>query len=205
MFAKLGRPPEDRAKRRREIWAAVAPLIEERGARKLTMRQAAAAAFMSLGGLYHYFPNKRALVLFGLNPEALDQICADFLARARAAEQIDPDEATEDFVHAVADVTFIKRAALMAALELGTEESLSRLDHHINLGVVEGFIPMLRVAVPGGASDSDLRTVGKAVRQLSYASALDRSMSREGFEQELRALIRGVSRGQQRSGLAAAG
>ena len=204
MFGKPGRPPEDRAKRRREIWAVVAPLIEERGARKLTMRQAAAAAFMSLGGLYHYFPNKRALVLFGLNPEAMDQICVDFLGRARAAEQVDPNEATENFVHAVADVTFIKRAALMAALELGTEESLSRLDHHINLGVVEGFIPMLRLAVPG-ASDSDLRTVGNAVRQLSYASALDRSMGRDGFEQELRALIRGVPRGQQRSGLAAAG
>jgi AcrR family transcriptional regulator len=204
MFGKPGRPPEDRAKRRREIWAVVAPLIEERGARKLTMRQAAAAAFMSLGGLYHYFPNKRALVLFGLNPEALDKICMDFLARARTAEQIDPDEATENFVHGVADVTFVKRAALMAALELGTAESLSQLDHHINLGVVEGFIPMLRVAVPG-ASDSDLRTIGKAVRQLSYASAIDRSMSRDGFEQELRALIRGVPHGEQRIGLAAAG
>lgn len=204
MFGKLGRPPEDRAKRRREIWSAVTPLIEERGARNLTMRQAAAAAFMSLGGLYHYFPNKRALVLFGLDPEAIDQVCVDFFARARAAKQIDPEEATENFVHAVADVTFIKRAALMAALELGTEESLSRLDDHINLGVVEGFIPMLRLATPD-ASDSAMRTVGKAVRQLSYASALDRSMSREELEQELRALIRGVARGQQRSGFAEAG
>jgi AcrR family transcriptional regulator len=204
MFGKLGRPPEDRAKRRREIWAAVAPLIEERGARNLTMRQAAAAAFMSLGGLYHYFPNKRALVLFGLNPEALEQICADFIALASTAKQIAPDDAAEDFVHAIADVTFVKRPAMMAALDLGTEESLARLEDHINLPVVEAFLPTLRLAIPG-APDSELQTVGKAVRQLSYASALDRSMRREEFEEELRAVIRGVQRGQQRSGWAAVG
>ncbi|HVS50553.1 MAG TPA: helix-turn-helix domain-containing protein, partial [Candidatus Dormibacteraeota bacterium] len=64
MFRKPGRPPEDRLQRRREIWAAVGPLIERRGARNLSMRQAAAAVFVSLGGLYFYFPNKRALVLF---------------------------------------------------------------------------------------------------------------------------------------------
>ena len=44
MFGKPGRPPEDRLERRREIWAAVSPLIEKSGARSLTMRQAAAAS-----------------------------------------------------------------------------------------------------------------------------------------------------------------
>jgi AcrR family transcriptional regulator len=202
MFGKLGRPPEDRAERRREIWSVVAPLIEKQGARKLTMRQAAAAAFMSLGGLYHYFPNKRALVLFGLDPEALERICADFIARKEA--HLDPDEAAEIFVHAVVDVTFVKRAAMMAALDLGTEESKARLEDHINLGVVEAFIPTLRLAMPG-AGDSDLRAVGKAMRQLSFASAMDKSMNREQFEQELQALIHGVRLGRSRSGLAATG
>lgn len=204
MFGKLGRPPEDRAERRREIWSVVAPMIEKHGARKLTMRQVAAVAFMSLGGLYHYFPNKRALVLYGLDPEALQRICADFIARTRKGAHLDPDQAAETFVHAIADVTFVKRAAMMAALDLGTEESKSRLEDHINLGVVEAFIPTLRLAMPG-AGESDLRAVGKAVRQLSFASAMDKSMNREQFEQELRALIQGVRLGRSRSGLAATG
>ena len=70
MFGKPGRPPEDRIQRQREIWAAVSPLIEKHGARKLTMRKAAAVSFLSLGGLYHYFPEKRSLVLFGLDQAA---------------------------------------------------------------------------------------------------------------------------------------
>lgn len=39
------------------------------------MRQAAAAAHMSVGGIYHYFPSKRDLVLFVLSPEALQRLC----------------------------------------------------------------------------------------------------------------------------------
>jgi len=63
---KPGRPPEDRLKRQHEIFLAVAPLIERYGARRLTLRQAARAAHLSLGGLYHYFPTKRDLVLHAL-------------------------------------------------------------------------------------------------------------------------------------------
>ncbi|MBK9715090.1 MAG: TetR family transcriptional regulator [Kouleothrix sp.] len=31
-------------------------MIEREGVRRLSMRQAAAAACLSIGGLYHYFP-----------------------------------------------------------------------------------------------------------------------------------------------------
>jgi|Tabmets5t2r1_1033131.scaffolds.fasta_scaffold05206_2 AcrR family transcriptional regulator len=55
---KPGRPPEDRLKRQYEIFLAVAPLIERYGAKRLTMRQAARAAHLSLGGLYHYWKPK---------------------------------------------------------------------------------------------------------------------------------------------------
>ena len=64
MSGKPGRPPEDRLKRQHEIFLAVAPLIDRYGAKRLTMRQAARAAHLSLGGLYHYFPTKGD-VLFG--------------------------------------------------------------------------------------------------------------------------------------------
>ena len=90
MFGKPGRPPEDAFLRRREIYMAVAPLIESGGTKRLTMRQAARAAHMSLGGLYHYFPSKRDLVLFGISPEMLGRSCADFHERLGHLAETDP-------------------------------------------------------------------------------------------------------------------
>ena len=78
MSGKRGRPPEDRLLRQREIFMAVAPTIEGGSARSLTMREAARAAHISLGGLYHYFPTKRSLILHSLTPDALARLCADF-------------------------------------------------------------------------------------------------------------------------------
>ena len=79
-FGKLGRPPEDRLARQDEIYRAVSPLIVEVGARQLSMRQAARAASLSIGGLYYYFPTKRELLLHGLCPAALLRYCAEFHA-----------------------------------------------------------------------------------------------------------------------------
>src|SRR5919202_6385305 len=73
-FGKPGRPPEDRLARPREIYEAVIPLIYRDGARRLSMRSAARAAHMSVGGLYHYFPAKRDLVLHGLREDARDRV-----------------------------------------------------------------------------------------------------------------------------------
>src|SRR2546429_7680029 len=98
MSGKLGRPAEDRVQRRREIWGAVSPLIEKFGARNLTMRQAAAVSFLSLGGLYHYFPDKRSLVLFGLDQEAHERVCMDFQARYGHLQDSNPQSAAEAFV-----------------------------------------------------------------------------------------------------------
>src|SRR5436305_196848 len=52
MFGKPGRPPEDRLGRQYEIYQAVTPLLLAVGARRLSMRDAADAACMSIGGLY---------------------------------------------------------------------------------------------------------------------------------------------------------
>ncbi|MBK9715083.1 MAG: helix-turn-helix transcriptional regulator [Kouleothrix sp.] len=74
LFGKRGRPPEDRLARQREIYTAVAPLIEREGVRRLSMRQAAAAACLSIGGLYHYFPTKRELVLWTVSRSHLEEV-----------------------------------------------------------------------------------------------------------------------------------
>ena len=204
MSGKPGRPPEDRVRRKIEIWRAVAPMIERDGARNLTMRQAAAASFMSLGGLYHYFPNKLDLVLFGLDPKAIHTQCADFENWRDQADQPSAEAAVDEFVRLLADITFFKRPAVQAALELGTEDSRSRLENHVNVKFLEVFIETLGAALPE-ANDADLRAVAKAARQLSFATAIDRSMSREEFEQELRAIFRAVPTGHRHTGFAVAG
>src|ERR1700674_429638 len=140
MSGKPGRPPEDRVQRKLEIWRAIAPLIEKEGARNLTMRQAATASFMSLGGLYHYFPNKLDLVLFGLDSEAIHAQCGDLETWRDQADAPSAEATVDGFVRLLADITFFKRPAIQAALELGTAESMSRLENHVNVKFLEVFI-----------------------------------------------------------------
>jgi AcrR family transcriptional regulator len=89
-FGKPGRPREDRLLRQREIFGAVAPLVLERGVRRVTMRDAARAAYLSVGALYHYFPTKRDLLLHALTQEALDRFCTDFLKDSFGLKSDDP-------------------------------------------------------------------------------------------------------------------
>ncbi len=66
------------------------------------MREAAAAAFISVGCLYYYFPSKRSLVLFGLDEEAAERACTEFYARYAHLKRSDPPASTEAFIHFVA-------------------------------------------------------------------------------------------------------
>jgi len=142
MFGKRGRPPEDRLVRQREIYTAVAPLIVQDGARRLSMRQAAQAACLSIGGLYHYFPTKRELVLHGLCPEALLKLCQDFHAQFGHLAEMDPRRYIDEGIEVVVEQVRFCRPAIHAALELGTEsfweviETLltgTALDFEVNL------------------------------------------------------------------------
>jgi AcrR family transcriptional regulator len=195
MFGKPGRPPEDRLERRREIWAAVSPLIEKFGARNLTMRQAAAVSFLSLGGLYHYFPDKRSLVLFGLDQEAHERVCMEFKAAYGHLNESDPQAAAEAFVGFFGERVSFLRPSIYAALELGAEDFMSRIEANINLGL-EAFTQVLRLAVPD-AEDRDLRLVGRTVRRLVLGGLIDRSVTQSEIEDELRAVISGVPVGRR--------
>lgn len=195
MFGKPGRPPEDRLQRRREIWAAVSPLIEKHGARNLTMRQAAAACFLSLGGLYHYFPDKRTLVLFGLDQQAHEQVCGEFKARYGHLKDTNPHAAAEEFVHFFGErVSFIK-PAIYAALELGSEDFMSRLERNINVGL-EAFVETLRLALHD-ADERNLRAVARSVRRVVLAGLIDRSATQQEIEDEVRAVMTGVPVGRR--------
>jgi AcrR family transcriptional regulator len=195
MFGKPGRPPEDRVLRRREIWAAVSPLIEEHGARNLTMRQAAAVSFLSLGGLYHYFPDKRSLVLFGLDQEAHERVCMEFKAEHGHLKERDPKAAAEAFIQFFGGRVSFIRPAIRAALELGADEFAARLDANINMGL-EGFMQTLRLVLPD-ADDRDLRAVARSVRRVVLGGLMDRTVTQSEIEDEMRAVVSGVPVGRR--------
>src|SRR5215213_4440785 len=102
-FGKPGRPAEDQLARQREIYEAVSPLILDIGVRRLSMRMAARAAYLSVGGLYHHFATKRDLVLHGIQPAAVAQYCQDFHGRFGYLIQSDPSSFLDAYLGFVTD------------------------------------------------------------------------------------------------------
>lgn len=191
MTGKPGRPPEDRLKRQQEIYHAVAPLIEQYGARRLTMRQAARAAQTSLGGLQHYFPTKRDLVLHALKPEAMDRICADFSSRHRDLERNQPRRyllAQADFMARPCDFV---RPAFHAAQELGPDRARRQIEAVID-GRLRSCAGPLRQAFPECTED-ELHSMGRCLRRTSFSALLDRTVTPEELRDGFLALCRGWS------------
>lgn len=197
-FGKKGRPPEDRLARQREIYQAVIPLIVQDGARRLSMRQAAQAACISIGGLYHYFPTKRELVLHGLCPEAIERCCQDFHAQFGHLAGEDPHRYLEEGIElVVAHVSFC-RPAVYAAVELGTE-SFWEVIEMLLTGTEQAFEVQLQRLYPE-VSGQEVQRWGRAIRRAMCAAMLDKGMSTEELRDELRILVGGyVGRVEQRT------
>jgi AcrR family transcriptional regulator len=181
--SRVGRPPEDRTGRRREIYLAVLPLLSRVGVKGLSMRAAARAASMSIGGLYYYFPNKRDLVLLPLSDEFIGRYCAEHNFR--------PDVPSESFSRYTAATLVnrldIYRPALRAAMELGPEEYEAALSVVVARSF-EGFTETVRLAGPQLA-DNELVVLERALRRAALAALLDRTASGPEVEAELNLLI----------------
>lgn len=188
-FGKKGRPSEDRLARQREIYQAVIPLIVRHGARRLSMRQAAQAACLSIGGLYHYFPTKRELVLHGLCPEAILRRCQDFHAQFGYLAEVDPQRYFVEGIDLVVEHVGFCRPAIYAALELGTE-SFWEVIEALLTGTEQAFEANLRRLFPE-VSDQELQRWGRAIRRAFCAALLDKSMSPDELRVELRMLVDG--------------
>jgi AcrR family transcriptional regulator len=204
MFGKPGRPREDVFRRRLEIYTAVAPLLEKAGARGLTMRQAAAAAHMSVGGIYHYFPSKRDLVLFVLSPDALQRLCD------RPHQLLPPFERAESQAHLatfleglVQGVPFL-RPAVLAAIELGARPALDFVEATMTVSAHE-FAQAVR-AVRTDMGDAEVQTLDRAVRHVTLGAMLDPSVTPSELRDELHAIVemRSLSRprGEERQAMA---
>jgi AcrR family transcriptional regulator len=168
---------------------AVAPMLEGGSARSLTMREAARAAHISLGGLYHYFPTKRNLVLHSLTPDAFARLCADFHRHYGPLRERDPGTFLDAYIDwQVQECAFV-RPALWAAMELGVPIMREAIAGGIESGLRD-FVEPLRAVAPE-LTDSDAENLGRSLRRLLFAALIDRNISSDELRRELRALISG--------------
>jgi AcrR family transcriptional regulator len=190
---RRGRPPEDRLRRQREIFAAVGPLILASGAKHLSMQDAARAAHVSLGGLYHYFGGKRELLLAGLRPDLLAHRCQAFHAATDHLMHEDPSAYLEAFVRFSVDGIVFIRPSVWAAVELGSDALWPSLEAALGANTRE-FLEALRAAL----TTSELRIAGiarcgRTWRRLVFGMVMDREAPVQEMEAGLLALLRGLA------------
>lgn len=189
-FGKPGRPPEDRLARQQEIYEAVAPLLLSVGWRGLTMQQAAQAACMSIGGLYHYFPTKRDLVLHGLDLQARDRLCREYREACANLARWSIDQGIEAYLdHSIKMFAFVRPSA-RAAFEMGLSELQTWLDQGLTANVEE-LMEALRVVVDSTLGDEERAMLGRAIRRSLLGTMLDVNVDMSEVRDQLRLLISG--------------
>lgn len=190
-FGKPGRPPDDRPARKAEIGAAVGPLVLERGVARLSMRAAADAACLSVGGLYHYFPTKRDLALYPLQPEALLRTCQDFHAAHGSLAERDPEAYLQAYLDFLARTAMFLRPAVWAALELGVADQHDGLAMGFGLpAIYDEFLDLLGRALPDAPS-RDLPGLANAIRRSVVGALLDKGITEAALRSELAGLLDG--------------
>jgi AcrR family transcriptional regulator len=190
--SRIGRPAEDRLARQREIYEAVAPLILARGGRGLSLREAARAACISVGGLYHYFPTRKDLLLHGLSWEARDRLCRDYRARIADLAGWSLEQYLELYLdHSLRMFAFI-RPSIQAALELGTAELQAGLDSGLAANVGE-LVESLRQVAPD-RSQAELEALGRAMRRIILGALIDRHADLAETRRQLRLVIEAHTR-----------
>jgi AcrR family transcriptional regulator len=190
-FGKPGRPREDRLLRQREIVGAVAPLVLERGVRRVTMREAARAAYLSVGALYHYFPTKRDLLLHALTQEALDRFCTDFLKDSFGLKSDDPRAFLDAYAEFCARTCLFVRPAARAAVELGIDTFWPVLDASMQNGL-DNFLEALRHVAPE-LDDEEALELARSIRRVLLAGLFDRPMTAEDIRTAVRTLVEAAS------------
>ena len=186
-FNKPGRPRENVVERRLDIYERVAPLLAERGIRGLSMEQAARAAHVSVGTIYRYFPNKRSLVLYGLNPEPADLLCVRF---TQSTAQLENRPAMRAALAAfIVQTVQLMRPSVDAAIRLGPEVVLSRLGH-VAKQPLDTFPALLAMGMPV----DDGRTP-KHVEHLVRRTIVSALMEKESEPEELSGTFEGILAG----------
>ncbi|WP_170323546.1 TetR/AcrR family transcriptional regulator [Cryptosporangium phraense] len=172
-FGKPGRPPEDHTLRRREIYLAVMPLIDDVGYRRLSMKAAARAANLSIGGLYHYFPTKRELVLHPLTEDFGRRYCADLNAVHAPLLDTDPERYVRLKLHGIARCVAVARPAFHAAVEMGLDAYRESVEAGLthSFDAVEDALRHIEPALPEDA----IRAISRSMRRVLMAAIIDRT------------------------------
>ncbi|WP_194815028.1 TetR family transcriptional regulator [Nocardia sp. XZ_19_385] len=190
-FGKPGRPPEDRLARQQEIFGSIRSQLKPGHCRELTMASAARQAHLSVGGLYHYFPSKRSLVLFGIDPANLQRVCADFRREHAELAESDPSAlltASLDTL-AWAGVHFIQPSTL-AALELDLGVFRTAMDEVLTTELV-GLVETVQRAHPE-LSDPQALELNRSLRRVCTLAFVDPAMTIEALRDQLQATLDGT-------------
>lgn len=186
---KRGRPPEDRFLRKIEIFEAVLPLLKRRGARALTMRDAAAASHMSVGGLNHYFPTKASLLLWPLTPASCEASHEDFAKQHRSLRDRDPEAYFRAFVESTVDaiVTYCT-PSMQAAVELGAEEFANVMES----GMTPAPLIALLEEIRGPLAVEERERLTRAIRGAFIGATLDPLVTSEELLRDVWRQLEGV-------------
>lgn len=187
-FKKLGRPPEDRVARQGEIYQSVSPLIMEQGVQALSMRQAADISCLSIGGLYHYFPTKRDLVLHGLHVETLQRLCQDFHQHSSHLISVNLRQYFDVFYRYLIESILFLRPSALAIVELEAD-AFTQLYQTLDTVMVE-FVETFRLLAPT-LPDAHIQTLARAVRRFCLATLIDATSTQEELRREFYLLIGG--------------
>ena len=142
---------------------------------------------MRLGGLYHYFPTKQQLVLFGVEPAAGARLCVAFHAQNGWLKTAEPSRFLAAWVDFAIDGVSFARPAIQAALELGQDTFWSTLEYGINAGL-DNLAETLDLIVP--RSDvAGIQTLGRRLRRSLFAAYVDRSVQTDELRDELLAAL----------------
>jgi AcrR family transcriptional regulator len=186
-FGKPGRPADDSLLRQREIYVAVSPLILEVGARRLSMRQAARTACLSVGGLYHHFATKQELVLHGIQPATITRCCMDFHASAADLTCSNPPAYLERSLDFLTDMVGFIRPSVCAALELRLDTLEATLAPPLAAANDE-FSGTFRAAFPA-ANPEDVLHTGRALHRMLVAALFDRTITPLELRRDLNTLV----------------
>lgn len=192
LFGKPGRPANDPVRERLRIYRAAGPLILESGVRGTTIKSVARAAWLSPGGIYHYFGSKRQLVLYGLEPEALSRACSDstreLMEAVSSTSPPDPAHLVDLYVEKNVRMLEFVRPALQAAIELGRSEMRTRLSDAVRRDS-DWLVSALRTIHPGLEMADDS---ADAIRRTILGLALDDSLPPSESRRQLLWLFRSL-------------
>ena len=188
-LGKPGRPPEDRLARQNEIYEAVAPLILQRGVRAISMQQAAEVSYLSIGGLYHYFPTKRDLMLHAIQPETISRLCLDFHQQSDHLANFHPQQHFDAFYNYLLHSTLFLRPSVCAATELGIDV-FAMIYKNVEAAVIE-FAETFRRLAPN-LPEAHIQALAQSVSHFCLAKLIDTTHTNEELRTEFYLLIGGA-------------